>query len=57
MKFNNLLKKVTGIVSLFSLVLAENDCKEIEKYIKGNEFADEIIENCIENDNGQVTNL
>jgi len=57
MKFNHILKEITGLACLSSLVFAKNDCEEIRKYVEKNEYADKIIEQCIENDNGQATTL
>jgi len=34
-----------------------SDCKEIKKYLKGKQYADKIIDQCTENDEGHVTTL
>jgi len=59
MKFNKILKVLTGLTFLSSYAFAEkqNDCKEIENYLKEKEYADKFIDKCVENDNGQVTTL
>jgi len=59
MKFKYILKGLTGVVILSSFAVAknQNDCEEIKAFLKGKEYADKIIEECIENEEGQVTTL
>jgi len=59
MKFIKIFKGLTGIAFLFSSVFAEKqkDCTDIKNYLKDKQYADKIIDKCVEDDNGQVTTL
>jgi len=59
MKFNKIFKGLTGIAIFCSSVLAkkQNDCVDIKNYLKDKQYADKIIDQCIENDEGHVTTL
>jgi len=56
MKFNQIFKSLTGLACLFSVVYA-GDCGDIDDYLKNKQYADKIIEECIENENGEVFSL
>jgi len=59
MKFIKIFKGLTGIAFLSSSVFAEkqNDCIDIKNYLKSKQYADKIIDKCVEDNNGQVTSL
>jgi len=59
MKFIKIFKGLTGIAFLSSSVFAkkQEDCTDIKNYLKDKQYADKIIDKCVEDDNGQVTTL
>ena len=56
MKFNQIFKSLTGLACLFSVVYA-GDCDDIIDYLKDKKYANKIIDECIENQNGEVFSL
>jgi len=56
MKFNQLLKGITGLACLSSVAFA-SDCENIREYLLRKTYSVNILEECIENDKGEVTTL
>jgi len=56
MKFSSFYKGFLNLLLLSPLVLA-NDCDDIKKYLNNNNLEDSIINECIVNEEGNVTTL
>jgi len=56
MKFNNIYKSFLNLL-LFSPLALANDCDKIKEYLTNNNLVDKIINECIVNEEGNVTTL
>jgi len=56
MKFNNLYKNFLNLLLLSPLAFA-NDCDKIKEYLTNNNLVEKIVNECIVNEEGNVTTL